>query len=396
MTAAGSRATLPPLPDILASRILVVEDNPLSRDLLVALLSRQGFRDISVAADGAQALEGIERLQPDLVLLDVMMPVMDGFTLCRRLRALPRFRDLPILMQTSLDRPQDRVMAFSAGATDLVTKPLNPQELLARVRIHLQSRVLIRELTYYQQRTSADLARARATQRKLLPGEAELHTLAVTSGLMVECLYEPSSELGGDHWGLSADSSGRPVVYLVDFSGHGVMAALNVARLQVLLRHHRFNADSPGAQLAEFNRALCPLLGPGQFATMLLAYIDLANDQLVYASAGAMPPLHWQAAEGTAAGESDGLPLGLSVDAEYEDRSVPLKEGGDILLYSDAAVDIEQTVSFLGEAGLRREIEGWRQRPPATLSALRETLQNCGTLRDDLTVVWIKRRTGQA
>ncbi len=382
----------PRLPDIHKCRILVVEDNAMNREMLLALLQRQGFTELAAAHDGGQALAMIDEFQPDLLLLDVMMPVLDGFSLCRRLRGNLRYRDLPILMQTSLDRPQDRVMAFSCGATDLISKPLNPQELLARVRIHLQSRVMIRELTLYRQRTSTDLARARAAQRRLLPEEADIRALAALRGIELDWIYEPSSELGGDHWGVSKDTSGRPVLYLVDFSGHGVMAALNVARLQVMLHQCRFDAASPGAQLAVFNRALCPLLGPGQFATMLLAYIDPQQDRLWYASAGATAPLCWQGQNAISAGDSDGLPLGLSPDARYEDRSLPLPTGGAVLLYSDAAVELQRDSGILGDAGFLHLVEQWRADWPAGLPALAQALRSAGELSDDLTMVWVRRR----
>ena len=128
------------------SRILVVDDNRVNRHLLVAVLQRGGFPNVGTAEDGIDALAKIEEGAPDLILLDLMMPRMDGFEVCRQVRANPAWRDLPILVQSSLSGSEDRKHAFSAGATDFVTKPINATELLSRVRIHLENQALLRDL----------------------------------------------------------------------------------------------------------------------------------------------------------------------------------------------------------------------------------------------------------
>jgi phosphoserine phosphatase RsbU/P len=111
--------------NLINARVLVVDDNRVNRLLLMALLQRGGFANISVAEDGADALLQVEALCPDLVLLDLMMPNLDGFEVCRRIRADPSNRDLPILVQSSLSGSEDRTRAFAAGATDFVSKPIN-------------------------------------------------------------------------------------------------------------------------------------------------------------------------------------------------------------------------------------------------------------------------------
>ncbi|MBF0333963.1 MAG: response regulator, partial [Alphaproteobacteria bacterium] len=126
--------------DMRALRVLVIEDSETNRRLLDALLRAAGIQTIAFAVDGIDGLEKVESFQPDLVVLDIMMPRMDGFEVCRRLRALPEHRSLPILVQTGLETAQERTEAFRAGATDLVIKPLNGAEFLARVRVHLQNR----------------------------------------------------------------------------------------------------------------------------------------------------------------------------------------------------------------------------------------------------------------
>src|SRR5215475_15005840 len=125
--------------------ILVVDDTPANIGFLLDTLTKGGYR-VRVAKDGESALEQLQYSPPDLVLLDVMMPGIDGFETCRRLRRLPKFAQLPVIFMTALSDAQDKVRAFAAGADDYVTKPFQSEEVLARVRVHLARRTLEKKL----------------------------------------------------------------------------------------------------------------------------------------------------------------------------------------------------------------------------------------------------------
>jgi CheY-like chemotaxis protein/MinD-like ATPase involved in chromosome partitioning or flagellar assembly len=117
----------------MSARILIVDDNPNALKLVGYMLHREGF-EIAVAQSGPEALDAAEADPPDLVILDIMMPEMDGYEVCRRLRAMPQTARTPVIMLTAKSRAEDRVMGFQAGADDYVTKPVLPAELVARVR----------------------------------------------------------------------------------------------------------------------------------------------------------------------------------------------------------------------------------------------------------------------
>jgi class 3 adenylate cyclase len=127
-----------------ASRILVVDDTPANIQTLAAILKEQGYQ-LSVATNGRQALEVVARVRPDLILLDVMMPEMDGFEACRRLKETPEWRDIPVIFLTAKTETADLVKGFELGAVDYVGKPFNAHELLARVNTHLTIDRLRRE-----------------------------------------------------------------------------------------------------------------------------------------------------------------------------------------------------------------------------------------------------------
>ena len=129
----------------MAETILIVDDTPANLGVLVETLGSAGYQ-LMVAEDGEEALAQTVQTQPDLILLDVMMPGIDGFEACRRLKARESTRDIPVLFMTALNETADKVKAFAAGGVDYITKPIEHEEALARVRTHLALRRLRREL----------------------------------------------------------------------------------------------------------------------------------------------------------------------------------------------------------------------------------------------------------
>ncbi len=125
--------------------VLVVDDTPANIGVLLEALGDAGH-EVLVAESGQSALAQLEHALPDLILLDVMMPGLDGFETCRRLKQHPKWRNIPVLFMTAVDEPEQKVRAFSAGAVDYIVKPFFEQEVLARVRTHLELLTLRRNL----------------------------------------------------------------------------------------------------------------------------------------------------------------------------------------------------------------------------------------------------------
>lgn len=131
--------------DTPARRVLVVDDTPANLSLLLDALSEAGH-EILVAESGRSALSLLDHTTPDLVLMDLVMPGMDGVATCRKLKEHPACRDVPVIFMTANDEPAQKLRAFEAGAVDYITKPVYPPEVLARVAAHLQIRALQRSL----------------------------------------------------------------------------------------------------------------------------------------------------------------------------------------------------------------------------------------------------------
>src|SRR5688572_18678319 len=170
-----------------SARILVVDDTPANIQTLTAILKDQGYQ-LSVATNGRQALEVIEKVHPDLVLMDVMMPEMDGYEACRQIKASPSWRDLPIIFLSARTDTSDIVHGFELGAVDYVAKPFNAHELLARVNTHLTLQSLRRSLAA----KNAELARAHELVRRAFGRY-------VSEEVAVSILQSPEGlELGGE------------------------------------------------------------------------------------------------------------------------------------------------------------------------------------------------------
>jgi sigma-B regulation protein RsbU (phosphoserine phosphatase) len=329
------------------SRVLVVDDTAANRDLIRGYLELSGFTNIDAAVDGVDALERVAAQEPDIVILDLAMPRMNGFDVCKQL-IQNEGRSLPILVQTAFGGATERSRAFEAGATDFITKPIHRIELLARVRLHLENRALISRLQIYHDRVNAELSVARSMQVNLLPSSSSLSDLRYSAGLDVAAVFEPSSELGGDLWGLRALDANRIALFSFDVCGHGVTAALNAFRLHTLINSSMADED-PAMVLGKLSDRLRALLARGEFATMLYAVIDLAANRLHYASAAA-PVLALQ----TPAGETRflstaGLPLAVLDGQSYVQQTVDFPIGASLYLFSDALTETEDETGALWE-----------------------------------------------
>jgi len=142
--------------------LLVVDDTPTNLDLLAAIMEAAGH-SVRTAASGEEALRSVREDRPELILLDIMMPGMDGYETCRRLKADPALADIPVIFISALDRPLDKVRALSVGGVDYVSKPIHVQEVRARVATHLRLARLRREL----ETRNRELETSNATQREL-------------------------------------------------------------------------------------------------------------------------------------------------------------------------------------------------------------------------------------
>lgn len=378
------------------SRVLIVDDNEFNRKSLALVIRRAGISHIEFAVDGEDGLDKVASFRPDLVLLDVAMPRMDGLEMCRRLRSDAGHAELPILFQTALDSDAEQVACFEAGGSDFISKPIKPGECVARVRHQLERRKLFLDLASFRQRVEKELQHARDMQLSLLPEARRLGELAERYGLIIHSHFETSSELGGDFWTLFPLEEDRVGFLLVDFAGHGITAAINTFRLHTLIDRQPPRED-PAAWLAQLNTSLKEVLPIGQFATAFYAILDRRHERMIWASAGAPQPLLWDGQGEPEFLDSTGFLLGATRRATFSTNESNVPPGGTLLLYSDALIECPRHDGTpLGESGIRTMFEdavrtgGSEGGLEALLASFFSSVPR--PLRDDLTAVWITRR----
>jgi sigma-B regulation protein RsbU (phosphoserine phosphatase) len=274
----------------IAASVLVVDDVAENRDLLVRRLTRLGISDIEQATNGIEALAAIERKTFQLVLLDIMMPEMDGYGVLERLRHDGRITDLPVVVISALNEIDPVVRCVELGAEDFIFKPFNPTLLRARVLASLEKKALRDRTRDELRRKQAELAEARTLQLALVPPPfaGEIGGIAAS----VDVLLEPAKEVGGDlvdHFRIGDDLL---VLALGDVSDKGAGAALVMARTHSLLRGLAARPDAydvfaaPERALGLINVALAQSNANEMFVTFLLAIADFANRRLTYVRAG--------------------------------------------------------------------------------------------------------------
>ena len=377
------------------SRVLIVDDNEFNRKSLGLVIRRAGLTQIEYAENGVEGLRKVESFRPDLVLLDVNMPVMDGLAMCRELRRNATHEELPILFQTALDSDEEQVRCFEAGGSDFISKPIKPGECVARVRHQLEKRKLFTDLANFRERVQWELKHAQEMQLSLLPEPKRLAAIADRYGLILDAHFETSSELGGDFWNLFPLDDGRVAFLIVDFAGHGITAAINTFRLHTLIDRFPMRDVTPSAWLEQLNAALKDVLPVGQFATAFFGILDLHTDTLTYAAAGAPNPVLGMGNDIRLL-DSAGLVLGASRRARYQMRSFRLPRGGFLFLYSDALIECRgEEHGPIGQQAvpdfLRDALAINRSQPLRPLLD-RFYARTTQPLRDDLTAVWIARR----
>ena len=253
-----------------APRVLLVDDEALGRRLIRQHLPA-GYQ-VTECPDGESALRAARNGQHDAVLVDVLMPGMDGYEVCRRLKADPLTADLPVIVVTAKSGIEDLEQGFEAGATDYVRKPFNPRELAARVRNAVDLKRHGDSIRRWTERISSDLALAGALQRSLLAPRPFLR-----DNMRIHTAYRSSIEVGGDFFDIQHLPSGQLALYVGDVAGHGVGAALAStllkAHLTELVREHL--QEGPAAVANELHRRfLHQLRAPGLYATLFLAVVD--------------------------------------------------------------------------------------------------------------------------
>ena len=368
--------------------ILIVDDTPTNIGVISGAL-RDSYKT-KIATNGPKALSlACAEEKPDLILLDIMMPEMDGYEVCMRLKAEPSTREIPVIFLTGQTSAEDETRGFEVGAVDYVHKPFSPAVVKARVRSHILLRESGAQLTAQLLELNNELDMARQIQLSILP-----HTVPQLPGLEIVARFRPMTAVAGDFYDFVQIDDKHLGILIADVSGHGLSSALIASMLQVALTAQVVHASEPAKVLSGLNHALCGKFTQ-HFVTAAYVYVDLEKSQMRYAGAGHPPVMQFRRSTGkTNKLLENGLILGMFENATYETLQCPLRAGDRYVLYTDGIVEAASPAAELyGEDRFMRFIDdnqalGAEQFADALLDEVSQWSQPaCQGQQDDITLL---------
>ena len=345
--------------------LLLVDDNPTNLQVLYQTLETTGCK-LLVAKNGETALSIAQKAFPDLILLDIMMPGIDGFEVCRRLKNNPATANIPVIFLSALTDTKDKVQGLQLGAVDYVSKPFQPDEVIARVNTHLTIHRLKREVEKKKDALENELKVVSDVQRRLLPKK-----LPEVAGLKLAVHYETSLYAGGDYYDIVKLADNLWGFLVADAEGHSAPAAVMMAMTCALFRSYPVPPSEPGELIFFLNQHLCKVADPS-FVTALYIVYDSDRHRLKIARAGHPPPMIYRSAEKKAveAKCSGVFPMGVDPYEQVPVTEAELQPGDRILMYTDGITErFNSDGNTYGEERLLRQLAGDGNRQPEELLA---------------------------
>jgi sigma-B regulation protein RsbU (phosphoserine phosphatase) len=343
--------------------LLVVDDNDDNRYTLTRRLAREGYTNLTTAANGFEALELLQAKPFDLILLDIMMPGTNGYQVLEHMKADPALREIPVIMISALSELDSVIRCIELGAEDYLPKPFNPTLLRARVGASLEKKRLRDVVRASLARLEQEMDAARKLQLGMLP--IAFPACTPEQPIEVHALIEPAWEVGGDLYDFFYASEHLFCFLIGDVSGKGAAAAMFMARARSLVRMAvqlwRKTSDDQIApmHIAEaVNRELCQNNPDRMFVTLFLGMLDTKTGVLTYVNAGHLSPcvLHTSGSI-EAVNDKPAMPLGVRAGAVYQERTVALRPDDTVFVFSDGVTEAMNAAGeFYGNERLQSDL----------------------------------------
>jgi serine phosphatase RsbU (regulator of sigma subunit) len=410
------------------SKIIIVDDEPFNVDYLEQELEDLGYAIVS-ASNGQQALDRIHAEAPDLVLLDIMMPVMDGFEVLARLKANPATRDIPVIVISAMNDLQSVVKGIKLGADDYLPKPFEPTLLHARISSSLEKKHLRDLQQLYLKGLERELDIAREIQMGFLPSE-----LPNVNGWEIAAYFKAAREVAGDFYDAFLLPNGNLVCVIGDVCGKGVGAALFMTLFRSLirataiyspaerasvLREHRDDVANRSDNFS--NRNEKQIFTPAErlehvisftnnyvaethadanmFATVFIGIINLQDGRLAYINCGNEAPFLLRAGAVVTTLPPTGPAIGVIPEARFSVKEILMEKEDLLLAFTDGIPDaLDMENSSFGSERLLTIVNG--SRGEITSAALLKNIEQ--DLRqfigsadqfDDITLLAVKRNS---
>ena len=372
-------------------RILIVDHDKLNRSLLIHMLEQQGYLDTFEAEDGLVAIELAERLKPDLVLLDVVIPKMDGYEVATILKKLAGDIYLPIIFITAVEDEESLARCLEVGGDDFVSKPFNKVILAAKIRVHARTRLLSKKASEQNKQLSF--------YQNAIEREHKIVEHIFANALIVDksfnryldyCL-NPASDFNGDLFLASASPTGGMYFLIGDFTGHGLASAIGALPVSQAFQTMSRKGLSLMEMAETINQTLLTLLPDDMFFAAAIVEINNTGKQIDVWNGG-MPSLLLQDANGKIIKRlvSRHMSLGILEAHEFESETehCQMKSGDRLVAFSDGVVELEnQHKKMLGDEG----IEKWLSNQPdiSVEEIIGKATEYLGSMerKDDITIV---------
>ena len=367
-----------------SQKILVVDDERFNINVLVDLL-KPSYK-MMAAKNGQQALKAAHSANPpDLILLDIMMPEMDGYEVCRQLKADKETANIPIIFLSAKTQTEDKIKGLDLGGADYVTKPFDSGEVLARVRAQLKIARLTRELisanaalVEKQEKMDKDLKVAAGIQRSMMP-----KSIPDMEALEMAWRFIPCDRIGGDMFNVVRLDKDHWGSYMLDVSGHGVPSALVAVSASQMIHAQndrllkRSKKDSPHHEIVPPSRVLetldqeFPIDRFDKYFTMSYIIIDTGLNRITYSNAAHPPPVLIRKDGGLELLEKGGTIIGMGGLLPFEEGTMEIQQGDRLFLYTDGTVEYQNgdrelygedrfyaEISRLKDRSLKEHIDG--------------------------------------
>ncbi|HEY2491469.1 MAG TPA: fused response regulator/phosphatase [Paenibacillus sp.] len=385
-------------------KILIVDDNPTNVIIIREILKKENHRNTDTAASARGMFEvlGIgnhpgdivtKKVDIDLILLDMMMPEMDGIEACRIIQEYDHLKDIPIIMVTAVGDSKKLAEALDSGATDYVTKPINKVEIMARIRLALR---LKKENDWHKerdQRIQEELRLAALVQNAVLTSPLEEDLFEV------HALYQPASELAGDLYAWYPLGDGRYGIILLDMMGHGISSSLFCMFIASVLKDTVTTHVEPVKVIQELNRRFNQLYIENElvqyYFTAIYLVVDTRMKRIDYVNAGHPPALFFQGNGRIIMLDEVCCPVGLFDKIEMKPQSLYYEDEGHIALYTDGLMEIVEGEHDAQMDFLIGHLEGrheWNE------ELMRQAFFNSELQQerdDDKCLVWITLKEGE-
>ncbi len=323
-----------------AGTVLVIDDEPDLRKILEINLSHLNYK-VLTAENGAIGINMAHEHRPGLIILDMMMPEMDGNEVCAQLQSSDKTRGIPILILTAKENMETKLEALKLGAVDYITKPFEMSELTARISSQFKIQNLYKEVQQYAQKMEADLEVARQVQKSILP-----HRIPYLEGVSLAAIYTATEMVGGDYYDIIQRDASSLSLLVSDVSGHGIPAAFITAMAKISFKNALKKEKALHEVLEEINSEFHEIIRTEHYLTAFLCNYDIETRHFSYSKAGHINQLLYRSKKGKCEElETEGFFIGTFDKGHYETKSAQLDQGDILVLFTDGLVECKNTQS---------------------------------------------------